>query len=183
MDAGKRTLPVGHDACGAALAGASAPDLAGLVNANLATAGEAIKRARPAAKRQSSDAASSPIPADMIALCDPCYLAASGLLPECRDGCARSLDHQGLCTRERERYGWAQACQWCGQCDRLTVTGRENLDLASLPTVGDDGSDGAVWWLHWPRERQGPYTSPAEAWQAFHDDTETSYYHQQEASR
>lgn len=96
-------------------------------------------------------------------LCDGCFQAATGLHAVCQDGCCKPLDHEGLCLEPEP----CQAdCTWCGQADRLTAVDLENLDLATMPTVGEE--DEGCWYLHWPSESQGPYASADAAWDAWH---------------
>jgi hypothetical protein len=97
---------------------------------------------------------------DIILLCDGCYQAVTGLPAVCEDGCHQGLDHTGLCLR---RSG--QACQWCGRPDRLREMDRDEVE-GQLPTVGEENE--GQWFLHWLRERQGPYPSAQAAWDDWH---------------
>lgn len=60
-------------------------------------------------------------------VCDDCYKLATGLLAECQDGCARTLDHPGVCLNSSSD---GSACVGCAATDeRLTVI--EQGDLAA----------------------------------------------------
>lgn len=117
-----------------------------------------------------------------ILLCDPCYQGATGLMPECEDGCDAPLEHEGLCQPEPAHQGtrcagsdcsdrshlWeTDTCAWCGQSDRLHEVPREPELIAKLPTVGEE--DEGVWWLHWPKDEMGPFASAQDAWLAWYD--------------
>lgn len=102
--------------------------------------------------------------AAVLQLCDGCYQAATALVAECADGCPQDLDHTGLCLRAS-----TSECQWCGDEDRLREVLRADVEQL-LPTVGEE--DEGMWWLHWPRDRQGPYPSARAAWDDWHASAE-----------
>ena len=66
------------------------------------------------------------------------------------------------------RAGTGQ-CQWCGDEDRLREVLRADVEHL-LPTAGEE--DEGMWWLHWPRDRQGPYPSARAAWDDWHASAE-----------
>lgn len=89
-------------------------------------------------------------------LCDPCFKELTGELAQCEDGCALPLDHDGVCGPRPAGALTQNACDECGETDRLHVVDPEeaydhsrakedarNLlysdDLADVPDCGHCG--------------------------------------------
>jgi hypothetical protein len=72
----------------------------------------------------------------------------------------RYLDHAGLCRRDSD-----DACQWCGNQDRLHDVRRAGPGHL-LPAAGEE--DQGLWWLHFTDGTQGPYPSEQAAWDDWH---------------
>jgi hypothetical protein len=102
-------------------------------------------------------------------LCDGCYEGAVSAAAECEPGCCQDLDHEGLCLKLTDG-----TCTWCGD-DGQRLHAVDYVDVAGeLPTVGEE--DEGVYWLHWPRERQGPFASEEEAWAYWHAEAHRKAY-------
>lgn len=64
-----------------------------------------------------------------ILLCDRCWEAGTGLLAECQDVCDLDLDHAGECAPYP--MPGPEACQRCGNRDRLTRITASDLDYSA----------------------------------------------------
>lgn len=73
---------------------------------------------RAAFRAVTRDSLASAAPFVPVRLCDPCWESATGDPAQCEDGCALSLDHNGLCDR-KQRPNAQQQCDRCGTVGRL----------------------------------------------------------------
>jgi hypothetical protein len=78
---------------------------------NLACKGTRLCKIRQALQDEPRDG--------LAVVCDDCYTLATGLLAVCEDGCARPLDHPGVCPN---RLSDESLCDGCGSTDeRFTL--------------------------------------------------------------